>query len=152
MKICGICLNNDMLCQACNNKLERGEISELDVKLSRALHKLGIRGDFIKAIDGNYVVIFCDSSSASKLIGRSGRNAKKIEGAIGKRVRVIENSGKKAVAEKVLNVPVIGINILYSGGESYKIRIQKQYQRKVKQEAASMLDKIFDKNVQLVFE
>ena len=151
MKICKICVNNDILCGACSAKLNRGEITELYVSVCRALRKSGIEADFEKAVENKDFVMIV-SSDASKLIGRGGRNAKKIEELVGKKVRIIEKADKKAMAEKILSTPVIGVNVLYSGDEKYRIRIQSIYRRKISQGMISVAEDILGKKVEVVYE
>src|SRR3989338_5065406 len=109
MKICKICMNNDILCNACSAKVEKGEISKLDVNIYHAMKKAGIDADFEKAVENREFVLIV-SGNASKFIGRGGRTARKLEECLGKKVRIIERAGNKAMAEQVLSTPVICIN------------------------------------------
>lgn len=156
MKICKICLENDILCSSCNEKLQRNEISETDVVVSKALHKLEKEGnvslDFIRAVDSGHLIIIADKKNARKLIGRGGKNARRLGEIIGKNVRIIENADIKEMVEKILNVHVIGVNVVYADEEICKIRIERSFQRRIRNESISLLNEIFDKKIELVFE
>jgi transcription antitermination factor NusA-like protein len=153
MKICQVCINNDILCNACNSKLEKGTITKLDVFVSRALKKQDINADFENVIeDTNIIIVLADKENSSKLIGKGGMNAKKLEKHLGKKVRVIEKGDKKTMAEKILNAPVIGINVLYAGEEKYRIRLDKSSKNRMKETMFKMLEKTLGKKIEVVYE
>ncbi len=156
MKICKLCLKSDMLCNACNKKVESGEISRAELDVSRALNKIEEGMEFSKVVDaGRKIIILCDKSSVSKIVGRGGRNAKKLEKELKKNVKVIGTDSlaeDKNALESLFNAPVIGINILYSGGESYRIRIEKKFERRIGRDVIKILDKLFGKKAEVVFE
>jgi len=151
-KICKICLNNDILCQACNAKLESGKITPIEVGISRILHKLGIEAGFIKAVERGMVYILADKKNARILIGRNGRNSKKLEAELKKKIRIIENTEEKGVIESILGTDIIGINILYSPKEKYRIRVQRFFRNRVNNEKINVINSLLDKDFEVVFE
>ena len=57
--ICEICAKTGVLCSGCEEKLRKGEITKLEVELSKFLYKIG-EGEigFEKAIDTeNFIII-----------------------------------------------------------------------------------------------
>ena len=151
-KICKICSQNGMLCHACNEKLKNGLITETDVAVSRAIYKISPGSSFIRSIGNGMILILADKNNATRLIGRSGRNAKLLEKNLGKKIRIIQKSEDKEMIENILGFPIIGINVLYSKGETYRIRIQKQFQRRLRHEYVEAVNVLLDKKVDVVFE
>jgi len=153
MKICSICLKNDLLCNACNKKLESGSISQADVAVSLALFRLGIPSNFIKAFDAKErIVIVADKKNSGMLIGRGGRNAKRLGTMLGKNVRIIEHvNDEKKLIESVISSPILGINKIYGNNEIYKIRIEDRFRRRV-DNMSGVVGKVLNKNVKFVFE
>ncbi len=153
MRICNVCLKNDFLCNACNKKVVSGHISKTDVDVSRAVYKLGIDADFLKSlVTDDYYVVVADKSNSGLLIGRGGRNAKRISTMLGKNLRIIEHTNdEKDLVENIIGVPVMGINKVYSGKESYKIRVDPRF-RKRAESLSPLVNKILNKNVKFVFD
>ena len=153
MKICGICLKNEFLCNACRKKIESGVVSKTDVSISRSLFKLNIFANFIRSIDAkNHIVIVADKKNSGLLIGRGGRNAKKLGTLLGKNVRIIEHvDDERKLIENVINSPILGINKIYGNNETYKIRIESRFRTRV-DGLSGTVGKVLDKNVKFVFE
>jgi len=151
-KICKICLNNDILCQACNSRLEEGKITQLDVNISRILHNLGVGAEFVKAVNNGMIYILADKRNSRLLIGREGRTSKKLESELKAKVRIIENAEDRGVIERVLGTNIIGINILYSPKETYRIRLQRVFRNRVKDEHVAAINSLLGKNYELIFE
>ena len=138
MKICKVCLQSDMLCGACSRKVESGQVKPVEIELSRALNKLNREKsfdiDFIHAVeDGSRLFVVVESKHAGRFIGPGGRNIKELSKLLGKQVKLLEKAegSDKHVIEKLIGAPVLGINKLYSGGESYKVRVEKRYMKSV---------------------
>jgi transcription antitermination factor NusA-like protein len=152
-KICSICLKNDFLCNACSKKIQAGAVSEADVALSRALFKLGIEANFMKSVDAvNHVIVVSDKGNSGLLIGRAGRNAKRLSTMMGKNVRIIEHvNDEKMLIERVLGNPVLGINKIYGQNELYKIRLENRFKKRT-DKMDSVVSKLLGKNVKFIFE
>ena len=153
MKICSVCLKNDILCNACSKKIASGQVTQVDVDISRAIHKLGIDADFIRSIDaGEYFVIITDKKDSAIIIGRGGRNVKRIGTMLGKNIRIIEDSkDEKLFIERAIGAQVLGINKFYGQKEVHKIRVEGRYKSRVAP-MESLVSKILGKNVKFVFE
>jgi len=153
MKVCLICLKNDFLCTGCRKKLENNSISNTDISLSRALFRLGINARFIKSFDTeSYVVVLSDKANSGLLIGRAGRNVKRLCMMLGKDIKVIEHTrDERKFIENILNTPVLGINKIYGNNELYKIKVENRFRRRV-ENLSPLLSKVLEKNVRFVFE
>jgi transcription antitermination factor NusA-like protein len=158
MKICKVCLQSDMLCGACAKKLEDGLIRKVDIDLSRAVHKIGKDSgydiDFLDTIDGGTrLFVIVESRYAGRFIGPGGRTIKKISELVGKQIKLVEKATgtDKHIIEKMIDAPVIGINRIYDGKESYKVRVEQRYRRNV-EPVADVIGKLLNKKVSFIFE
>jgi len=137
LPVCDVCLKSGILCQGCENKLESGEISQLDLDIAKVLFKLGEgKLGFKKSIEmGDIVIIITEKEQIGKLIGKSGKIVRELSKTVGKKIRVVgENSYLRAVAKDILApARVSGINIVYGtdGEEKFKIRVMKEDSRKL---------------------
>jgi len=160
MKICKICANNDILCNVCNEKLAKGEITQLDVDISRAIEKL--KNEFkIKNIDFDFCLegertVYIFTKKSGGLIGPGGRNVKKLTEYLGKPVKIIEKTNNvKGLIEKLIGTsPLIGINILYKNGcEIFKVRLKKDFKKKLNiKELREIAKQATGKDIEVVFE
>ncbi len=163
VQICELCMKSNVLCSGCDEKLKRGKISELDVKISRLLYKLKDKynlenADFTKAIDLGRVVLVLTNKDVGLLIGREGKVVAEISQAVGKKVRIAEMSGdiKKTIADVVAPAKILGINKIYrKEGNLYKVRFSK---REIKQLPVDIntlekaLKSLLESDVMIVFE
>jgi transcription antitermination factor NusA-like protein len=163
VQICELCMKSNVLCSGCDDKLKKGKISEMDVKISRLLYKLKDKynlenADFTKAIDLGRVVLVLTNKDVGMLIGREGKVVAEISQAVGKKVRIAEMSGdiKKTIADVVAPAKILGINKVYkSGGYVYKVRFSR---REIKQLPVDIntlekaLKSLLDSEVMIVFE
>jgi len=158
MKICKICLQSNFLCSGCSEKLESGKITKTDVAITRAIHKMAdtmknFNADFLKSFESDkFIVIMADSKHTGMLIGKAGRNVKKLGEMLGKNVKVIEKTSEKEMIETLLNVPILAINKIYAGHESYRIRIEKRFEKRVDKKLFQLIEKIIEKPVEVIFE
>jgi transcription antitermination factor NusA-like protein len=159
MSICKVCLQSDMLCGACARKVESGAIKKIDVDLSRAVYKLSKESghdiEFLHAIEGrDRLFVIVESKYAGRFIGPGGRTIKKLSEMIGKQIKLLEKAegSDKEVIEKMLCVPVVGINKIYTqDGEALKVRIDGKYRRNT-ETVVPLLGKILNKKISVVFE
>src|SRR3989344_1527263 len=127
LKICSICAKNDILCGACGKKVESGEITNNDVKISRCLFGIDDSLAYLKSLEaGGRIYIMVEEPAMGKIIGRAGKNVKKLAGVLGKDVKVLQKEDEKAMLEKALNTPVNGINKVYGENEFYRIRFDRK--------------------------
>ena len=152
-KLCTVCLKSDILCAGCSRKLERGEITKIDMELERALFRLGIEVEFIKSFDEGNIYVMATKKQAGLLIGRAGRNAKRLGIMLGKGIRIIEaTDDEKLLIERVLGFQVTGINKVYaSGNEIHKIRMHRKYKERTAN-YSQVLAKMIGRPVSFVFE
>jgi transcription antitermination factor NusA-like protein len=159
--ICSMCTNSEVLCAGCNEKLQRGEITQNDVDISRLLFRLEKTFslhdvDFRKSIDINGFILILTSGDVASLIGRHGRVVRLISQELGKWVRIVNVSGPRTIVQDlVYPARVYGMNILNTPeGEEYKVIVPKEDRRKLVMDDESLnkaLDVLLNKKAEIKF-
>jgi len=161
--ICQPCGWGKPLCSDCQGKLSAGAISTLDVEVSRLLYKINEQhnlslASFTHALDlGDQVLVFTDTEPGV-LIGRGGKVVSALSAALGKRVRIIAESGdaRRSLEDLISPVKVAGINEAYRGGETrIRIRIAKGDEGNLRMDVRKLeplVSKWMGKPVEFVFE
>ncbi len=160
LPICDICAKTGVLCGACEAKLDKGEITPLDVELSGILYEVG-NGEvgFEKVIDiGDNVIIITKKESIGKVIGKSGENIKTFSKRLGKQVQVI-GTGKLSdlIDDFMAPARILGVNTVFKpdGSTSQKIRISRMEKEKLNQDIGTMqklIHSLTGDDVEIVFE
>ena len=151
MKLCSICRTSEILCSGCRKKLDTGHITQTEIEVSRALAKVIEDADFLKAVEHkNQIILLCDTGKARFLIGRAGKNVRELSRLVGKDVRIIEKADEKTMIENILGSPVVGINIVYGGIETKRIRVDSNYRRL--RGDAELLEKLLENKYEILFE
>ena len=162
--ICEVCLNSEILCNACKNKLDKGMINETEINISRFLYNLGskVRGlkeiKLIKAVDVGVLLIVTGPGDAAKVVGKSGAVVKILAKEFKKPIRVVEEAEnlRKFVQDMISPVTVMGINTLYTPeGEVYRIRIPTSQRNSLTinpENFSSIIHNLYNRNVQIIFE
>lgn len=163
--ICNVCLKSDVLCSNCEEKLENGDINELEIKISRKLKQLSEEygslrdSEILHVYDTeNVVIIVTGEGDGAKVVGRSGEIVKKVAEEVDKSIRVVEKSQNNREVIKGLLSPaeIESINTVFTPeGEHQKIVADEQYEGKINmsnQEFEDVLEKITGTKYQLSFE
>jgi len=163
--ICNVCLKSDVLCSNCEEKLENGEINELEIEISRKLKELSdeygsLRDSEILHIydTENVVVVVTAEGDGAKVVGRSGEIVKKVAEEIEKSIRVVEKSESDREVIKGLLSPaeIESMNTVFTPeGEHKKIVIDEEYEGKVNmstEELEDIIEKITGTYYELSFE
>ena len=139
--ICNVCLKSDVLCSGCEEKLENGEITQIEVKVSRILQDLS--SEYASLQDSeilhvfeteNVIVIVAAEGDGAKVVGRKGEIVKKVADEVGKSIRVIEKAGDDLDTIKGLLSPaeVESVNTVFKpDGKAKKIVVSDEYEGKI---------------------
>ncbi len=162
--ICEVCLKSEFLCKACQEKLDKGEISKSDVEVSRFLFKLSkkmksIRNvKIVKVIDSGALIIITGRGDAAKLVGKGGSVVKKIAKQYKKPIRILEEASdfRKFVEELIFPATLYGINTLYRNEEEiYRVRVpslQKNHLMITPKDFSKVISEFFNMKAELIFE
>lgn len=163
--ICNVCLKSDMLCSSCEEKYDNGEISDLEIKISRTLQDLSNEygslrdSEIVHAYDTeNVVVIVTAEGDGAKVVGRQGEIVKKLASELDKSIRVVEKSQEDKEVIKGLLSPaeIESINTVFSpDGEYKKIVVSDSYEGKINlsnEEFEELIEKITGEEYSLSFE
>lgn len=150
--ICNVCLKSDVLCSNCKDKLENGEINELEIEISRKLKELSeeygsLRDSEILHVHEaeNVVVIVTAEGDGAKVVGRSGEIVKKVAQEIEKSIRVVEKSENDREVIKGLLSPaeIESINTVFAPeGEHKKIVVDEEFEGKINMSSDELEDVI----------
>ncbi len=153
MPICDICLVSPNLCEKCKTKLEKGEITKLDVFISKFLHKMFRKGfisktpSFIKSIELKDMIIILTDQNPAYLIGIRAKVLKDLSQQLGKKVKIINISEgiTSAVRDYVYPEVRFQISKLYlpDGTTITKIKIPKSRRINIK-EFEKILETVFN--------
>ena len=150
--LCAMCRKSDMLCSGCHQKLDKGEISQTDVELIRAINKIQLDAEFIRTTEtGRKIYIIARKEDSRKLVGRQGKNVNQLSKLLKKDIQIVKDEEERKMIENILSVPIIAINIIYSSEEIRKIRIERSLRSKLKANEND-LEMIFGKKYRIVFE
>ncbi len=162
-EICEICLNSDVLCSACNQKLDIGRITKIDIEVAKFLKSLEDKFKILKKaqilrvfLTKDQMIVVARKGDASKIIGKNGSIVKLLSKEFGKTVKVVEEG--ENITEFVNNfiypACIEGVNIVYGkNGEiaKYKIRIPRQYLRKIDRNLLEeVIESVFEKPVEMI--
>lgn len=139
--ICNVCLKSDQLCSACQEKLDEGDIEEIDIEVTRILQDLSTEYGSLKDSEvrkvfdmENVVVVVTAEGDGAKVVGRNGEIVKELADRIDKSIRVVEATEDDMEVIKGLLSPaeVTSINTVFRpDGEHKKIVVDEEYQGKI---------------------
>lgn len=159
--ICDICLRSSILCPACKKKLDRREISDSDISVSRKLFEASDRFNSLKGVQirkiietPNNIILISGIGDAARIIGKAGMIVKDLSKSLGKNVRVIEEtSDKRDFIERVIfPSKIIAMNVLFKEDrEVLKIIISPERQLPLgKDNLNEIVKQVFDQDILIV--
>lgn len=160
LPICDICAKTGVLCSTCEEKLDEGEITDLDIELSKQLYELG-EGEigFEKAIDTeNFILILTEKENVGKIIGKGGDNIRQLSNQLGKQIRVISTGDlEDTIYDFVAPARIKSINTVYrpDGSTSKRVRIDSRDEYKLRMsldKIQELLQSLSDEEVDIVLD
>jgi len=115
-------LRSGILCSRCRAKLERGEVTQLDLEVARLLvsieDKYPLLQDvfFHKAVEAdNVLAILVGRGDAGKILSYGGRIIRFLESKVGKDVRILEynTSERKFLEDLFAPLTILTINKIW---------------------------------------
>lgn len=163
--ICNVCLKSEQLCSACQEKLDEGEISEIDIEVSRILQDLSseygsLQDSTVKQVYDaeNVVVVVTAEGDGAKVVGRQGEIVKEIADRVDKSIRVVEAAEDDREVIKGLLSPaeIESVNTVFKpSGTSKKIVVDEEYDGKInlsREEFEELVSDITGTDYELSFE
>jgi len=161
--LCEVCLSSEILCQGCAGKLERGELTQTEVDVSRFLWNMGDKlhslreATIRKIIDSDVLLIVAGRGDGAKVVGKGGAVVKALAKRWGKSIRVLEeNEFRPFVAELLHPLTVRGVNTLYTpDGEVLRVRLpaaQKPRSMITPEGFSAMMQQLYGRRAELLFE
>lgn len=164
--LCSICLDSDdILCTGCQAKLEDGDISEVDVELSRLLDELAEDIETLREVEikktittANAIVVLTAEGDGPKVVGRNGRVVKEIADTFDRSIRVVEDTGdvEKVVDKLLAPVDHAGIRTVYRpDGEEQKVIVPEDEEPRVPftvEEFQDIVDDLTGDRIHLSYE
>jgi len=162
--ICEVCLKSNILCNACQEKLNKGMISKTEVDVLRFLYNLSEKMRSLRdvkisrIVDCGVLLIIAGRGDAARLVGKGGSVVKAVAKQFKKSVRVLEEatSFKEFIEELISPAHVNGINTLYKDNEEiYKVRIpavEKSHLLFTPENLSQIISNFFNLKAEIVFE
>ncbi len=131
-KLCQFCLRSGILCSRCRAKLEKGEVTQLDLKIARLLVSIEDKYPllqnvfFHKAVEvDNVLAILVRRGDASKILSYGGKIIRFLEGKIGKDVRILEynTSERKFLEDLFAPLTILTINKIWLPDGSVETKV-----------------------------
>lgn len=142
LPICEICAKTGVLCNSCETKLKNNEISDLDVKISKIIYRLGKDIGFKRAIDtDDFVIILTNKRDIGKIFGVGGENIKVLESELGKPIRVVSaESTEELVYSFVSPANIISVSRLFKtdGSVVKRVTINKKDMNKLRMDISDI--------------
>jgi transcription antitermination factor NusA-like protein len=132
--ICSIDLKSGFLCSRCQEKLDKGLITQLDIDIAKELLSFEDKTpslkevDFKRAVDtGSMIVIIVGHGSIPDALDSKGRIVKELEKRFDKKIRVLEENSniRRTIEDLVTPAILLGINTLWlpDGSLEKKVRL-----------------------------
>ncbi len=164
--ICSFCLKSGMYCSTCREKIERGEVSPLDLEVAKHLLELESRfpnlkdAEFRGAFESNsLIIIVVGPGDISNFIGPKGKIVKVLSDALKRKVRVIEGSSstKKTIEDILSPVGVLGVNTIWlpDGSLEKKVRVKGSDSKRLPTSVSNLENivyKLTNEKIRIVFE
>jgi transcription antitermination factor NusA-like protein len=159
-------LKSGILCPGCQQKLDKGEVSELDVKIARALHKSSARNKEVREVTfdrsilvDSLAILIVDKKDVPVFVGKGGKLLKSLSNQLKINVRVLGDlKDPRVVADDLIKpARLLGVNKVFAidGTEKYKIRIAQEDSQKMPlnlEELEKLINSLTGQEVSVVFE
>ena len=157
---CTLCLQSNVLCDFCDSKLSRGELTQLDIDLSNYLSENhdGLDAEYLSSFSSDKVLILFMRGDVGRVVGAGGKGAIKLSRLQNKRVKIINlGADLKSIISAILYpAKLVGVNTLFKdGSELSRVRVSRKESLRIpfdRKSLENVLAKVTAKKVRLVFE
>ncbi|MHA1229836.1 MAG: hypothetical protein ACTSRP_22020 [Candidatus Helarchaeota archaeon] len=139
--ICKVCAKTGVLCSSCDSKLQSGEVSQLEIDISKELLELEKKFTNLKNVSlykviekDDLIVLIVGKGDLNYFKGDHSKIRWILQEEYNKNIRIIEKSKnpKKVLEDLISPIPVLGINQIYlpTGEIENKARVsEKDFER-----------------------
>jgi transcription antitermination factor NusA-like protein len=165
--LCEICLKNyPLICGNCQEKIDEGEITEIGVKVARALTDLEDLFPSIKnvtfkrvvEIDG-VIIVLVAKGDVRRIIGSSRRVLRQLEEELKAQVRIVEESRnpQDILRDLIRPVRILGVNTIWLPDNSFEriVRISERERERIPLTLKQLENAIYemtDERIRIVFD
>ena len=132
--ICSIDLKSGFLCSRCQEKLDKGLITQLDIDIAKELLSFEDKTpslkevDFKRAVDtGSMIIVIVGQGNIPDALESKGKIVKELEKRFNKKIRVLEENSniRRTIEDLVTPAILLGINTLWlpDGSLEKKVRL-----------------------------
>ncbi len=159
LPICDLCAKTGILCGACEDRIARKKISDLDVKLATILYELG-KGEigFERAIEtDDAIIVLTPKKDVGKVIGKGGATIRLLAERLGKPVRAISVGDIDATIHDFLApARVTGTSTVYKpdGTTVLRVRVNPRDREKLRMATVTveqLLSSLSESDVKITF-
>lgn len=147
--VCAFCLSNNVLCARDRAKLDSGEISRLDLEVSRALYRLGERRRTVSHMTvfgaktiGETIVVLAAFDTPTPLSEVSAIN-RELGAVFSRRVRIVERGAhlRRVIQELAFPLRVEQVSMVWlpDGSNHVRVWVDGQVREKVRRRVAELL-------------
>jgi transcription antitermination factor NusA-like protein len=165
--LCEICLKNyPLICGNCQAKIDEGEITEIGVKVARALTDLEDLFPSIKnvtfkrvvQIDG-VIIVLVAKGDVRRILGSSRRVLRQLEEELKAQVRIVEESRnpQDILRDLIRPVRILGVNTIWLPDNSFEriVRISERERERIPLTLKQLQNAIYemtDERIRIVFD
>ncbi|MBU5690288.1 MAG: hypothetical protein QXM68_00010 [Candidatus Aenigmatarchaeota archaeon] len=129
--VCNLCVKSGEFCDKCKSA-SKG-ITKQELEVYKKIHKSTKNMEHLKDVEikraitnDNFSIIFCNKEDISKIIGKNGIIAKKIEKSLSRKIIIAPyNADVLQFSKEILRpINIIGVNVVYDGDKNkYVVRV-----------------------------
>lgn len=149
--LCSFCLKSGILCKKCSERVKKGEITELDLKIARLLLSLEENYPslqnvyFYKAVEADKTLaIMVGKGDVPRLLGYGGKIIKALGEKTGRDVRVLEYGvdDRKFLEDLFAPLSIVTINTIWlpDGTTETRVILKKKGGRRLPFDVKAMIE------------
>ncbi|MFW9830715.1 MAG: hypothetical protein ACFFD8_02970 [Candidatus Thorarchaeota archaeon] len=165
--LCTICLKNyPLICGNCQAKIKQGEISDLDVKVARALVALEDKTPSIKEMTfkrvfeaNGVIIVLVGKGDVRRVLGANRHILRQLEEKLKAKIRFVEESRnpQHILRDLIRPVRILGVNTIWLPDNSFEriVRISEREQDRIPFSLEQLVKTIYEmtgERIRLIFD